>query len=196
MMHRSSRRRDLRALPLDERRSMLQQLIGRQHSSICLSEGVDAHGADFLKLACELGLEGIIAKRRAPYRSGRGGDWFKIKCVQSETFLIVGYEPSPVALGGIGRLLLAARRGDGMVYVDGVGTGFTQKMGSTLKKQLEALIIEKLAVTLKRKGVRWTQPVLAAENAFRAWTDETLRHASVKGLREDADQVEVYRLGE
>ena len=31
-----------------------------------------------------MGLEGIIAKRRdAPYRSGRGGDWLKIKCIES-----------------------------------------------------------------------------------------------------------------
>jgi bifunctional non-homologous end joining protein LigD len=187
---------DLRALPLDERRSMLHQLIGRQHSSIRLSEEVDAHGAEFLKLACELGLEGIVAKRRdAPYRSGRGGDWLKIKCVQSETFLIVGYEPSPVALGGIGRLLLAARRGDGIVYVGGVGTGFTQKTGSSLKKQLDAMVVDKPAVALKRKGVRWTQPVLAVEIAFRAWTnDGKLRHASYKGLRDDADQVEVFDL--
>lgn len=188
--------RDLRGLPLEERRAMLERLLGKQHSSIRLSEEVNAHGADFLKLACELGLEGIIAKRRdAPYRSGRGGDWLKIKCVQSETFLIVGYEPSAVALGGIGRLLLAAYQGDRLVYVGGVGTGLTQKTGAALKKQLDALVIEKPAIALKRKNVRWTQPVLAAEVAFRAWTDDgKLRHASFKGLREDADQVEVYRL--
>lgn len=49
-----------------------------------------------------MGLEGIIAKRRdSRYRSGRGGEWLKIKCVQSETFVIIGYEPSPVALGGL-----------------------------------------------------------------------------------------------
>jgi hypothetical protein len=30
--------------------------------------------------ACKLGLEGIVAKRRdKPYRSGRSGDWTKIK---------------------------------------------------------------------------------------------------------------------
>ena len=65
---------DLRALSLDERRMMLADNIRAKHSSIRVSEEVDADGPQFLKLACELELEGIIAKRRdAPYRSGRGG---------------------------------------------------------------------------------------------------------------------------
>jgi bifunctional non-homologous end joining protein LigD len=188
--------RDLRALPLDERRGMLERLIGKQHSSIRLSEEVDAHGADFLKLACQLGLEGIIAKRRdAPYRSGRGGEWLKIKCIQSETFLIVGYEPSPVALGGIGRLLLAAIKDDALAYVGGVGTGFTHKTGSALKKELDKLVIDKPAVAIKRKAVVWTQPILPAEIEFRGWTnDGKLRHSSYKGLREDADAGEIFRM--
>jgi bifunctional non-homologous end joining protein LigD len=188
--------RDLRALPLEERRNELERLIGKQHSSIRLSEEVNAHGADFLKLACSMGLEGIIAKRRdAPYRPGRGGDWLKIKCIQSETFLIVGYEPSAVALGGIGRLLLAAKRGNELAYVGGVGTGLTHKTGSALKKQLDRLATGEPAVKLKRKGVTWTKPDVAAEIAYRAWTDDgKLRHASFKGVRENADEVEIFQL--
>ncbi len=68
-------------------------------------------GDVLLAAACEHGLEGIIAKKLdAPYHSDRGGDWVKIKCIQSDSFFIVGYEPSTAALGGIGRLLLAARK--------------------------------------------------------------------------------------
>ena len=188
--------RDLRELPLDERRGMLTKLIGKQHSSIRLSEEIDADGAEFLKQACSLGLEGIIAKRRdAPYRSGRGGDWLKIKCIQSETFLILGYEPSAVALGGIGRLLLAATKDGGLVYVGGVGTGFTRASGSALKKRLDKLVIQKPAVAIKQKGIVWTQPILPAEIEFRAWTgDGQLRHASFKGLREDADDGEIFQI--
>lgn len=189
---------DPRARPLDERRAMLEWLIGKQSSSIRLSEEVNAHGADFLKLACQMGLEGIIAKRRdAPYRSGRGGDWLKIKCIQSETFLIVGYEPSPAALGGIGRLLLAATKDDALTYVGGVGTGFTHKTGSALKRQLDKLVIDKPAVAIKPKGVVWTQPILPAEIEFRGWTtDAQLRHSSYKGLREDADRGDIFEMAD
>lgn len=164
--------RDLRALMLDERRDLLMTAI-KPHTPIRMSEELDADGAAFLKLACELGLEGIIAKRRdAPYRSGRGGDWLKIKCVQSETFLILGYEPSSVALGGIGRLLLAARCGDGLAYVGSVGTGFTTKTASDLRKLLQSFETEKPAIPLKTKGMVWVQPILPAEVAFRGWTND------------------------
>jgi bifunctional non-homologous end joining protein LigD len=87
-----------------------------------------------------LGLEGIIAKQRdSPYRSGRTGDWLKIKCVQSESFMVVGYEQSASARGGIGSLLLAGRNGDDWVYVGSVGTGFKEKDATYLKATLDKL---------------------------------------------------------
>ena len=187
--------RDLRGLPLVERRTMLADLIGRQHSSIRLSEEVDAEGTAFVKLACQMGLEGIIAKRRdAPYRTGRGGDWLKIKCVQSETFRVIGWEASASALGGIGRLLLASLKGDDLAYVGSVGTGFTTKLATELRKRLMSIAVEKPAVAgVPKKGMRWVEPVLAAEVAFRAWTcDGMLRHASFKGVRDDADIGDIY----
>lgn len=80
---------------------MLEDLLHADSNSVRLSQEVNADGSRFLAEACEIGLEGIIAKRRrTSYRPGRGGDWLKIKCITSETFLIVGYEPSSVALGG------------------------------------------------------------------------------------------------
>jgi bifunctional non-homologous end joining protein LigD len=166
--------------------------------TIGLSEEINADGAPFLTLACEMGLEGIIAKRRsAPYRSGRGGDWLKIKCIQSESFAIIGYEPSAIALGGIGRLLLAARQGKGLVYVGGVGTGFSHATGRALRKQMERLVVDKPVVAMpgRKRTYRWTRPDLVAEIAFRGWTDDgKLRHASYKGLREDADEASVLAL--
>lgn len=111
---------------------MLEDLLHADGNSVRLSQEVNADGSRFLAEACEIGLEGIIAKRRsASYRPGRGGDWLKIKCITSETFLIVGYEPSSVALGGIGRLLLAAHGNCGLVYVGSVGTGFTVSTASS-----------------------------------------------------------------
>jgi len=59
----------------------------------------------------------------------------KIKCLQSDSFFI-GYEPSAAALGGIGRLMLAARKGNDLVYVGGVGTGFKLRETIKLRKDL------------------------------------------------------------
>lgn len=175
---------------------MLEDLLADETGAVRLSEEVEADGAELLAHACKIGLEGIIAKKRGtPYRPGRGGDWLKIKCIQSDTFLIVGYEPSAVALGGIGRLLLAAHGNYGLTYVGSVGTGFTAASGTALRAKLDRIRVDKPALNLKRKGVVWTRPKLTAEIAYRGWThDQNLRHASFKGVREKADWSEVYRV--
>lgn len=189
---------DLRSIPQDDRRHMLEGILN-DAGVIMMSEDVDADGAAFLRQACAMGLEGIIAKRRsAPYRSGRGGEWLKIKCVQSEGFVVIGYEPSTAALGGIGKVLLAARKGEDLVYVGGVGTGFSAATGASLKRQMDGMLVPAPAVPMigRRKAARWTKPKLIAEVEFRAWTDDgKLRHASFKGLREAADAEDVYEVG-
>ncbi|QJP14651.1 ATP-dependent DNA ligase [Starkeya sp. ORNL1] len=187
--------RDLTREPLSERRRLLDPMLN-QDGLIRLSEEIEGDGSALLKHACKLGLEGIIGKRLdKPYRSGRNGDWIKAKCVQSDSFAIVGYEPSVAMRGMIGRLLLAARRGGELVYVGGVGTGFTHQELTDLKKRLDALRATTPPVKLKRKRAVFVDPVLIAEIEFRAWTDDDkLRHASFKGLRESADHSEVMNL--
>jgi bifunctional non-homologous end joining protein LigD len=187
---------DLTRMPLHDRRALLESLAHVPGGVIRFSEEIGEDGAELLRAACGMGLEGIIGKNvEKPYRPGRLGDWVKVKCVQSEGFAIVGYEPSRNALGGIGRLLLAARKGDELVYVGGVGTGFTARSGTALRRQLDALAIPKPAIDVgKRKGV-FVKPILVAEVEFRAWTnDGKLRHSSFKGLREEADASSIYQL--
>jgi bifunctional non-homologous end joining protein LigD len=187
---------DLRQMVLSERRQMLSGLVNTDAGVIRLSEEIDGDGDAIFAAACEHCLEGIIAKKLdAPYHSDRRGDWVKIKCIQSDSFFIVGYEPSAAALGGIGRLLLAARKGSDLVYVGGVGTGFKMRDTIKLRKDLDTLKTSKPPVSIKRKGVVWVQPTLIAEIEYRSWTDDgKLRHSSYKGLREKQDNAAVYRI--
>ncbi len=99
------------------------------------------------------------------------------------------------ALGGIDRLLLAARKGSELVFVGGVGTGFTARSGTALRRRLDARAIRKASAGVgKRKGV-FVKPILVAEVEFRAWTnDEKLRDASFKRLREEADAASIYQI--
>lgn len=189
--------RDLRRLPYVERRRQLEQLLAGRDGAIRLSEEVDADGAEFFRVACELGLEGIIAKRRdMPYRIGRRPEWLKIKCVRRDTFVIVGFEPSTVP-GAIGRLLLAAKEGERLRYVGGVGTGWSSQLSRELRKLLEALVTATPAVKLSRKGAVFTEPVLVADVEYRAWTEDgKLRHPSFKGIREVANDGEVFEMGD
>ncbi|APO76062.1 ATP-dependent DNA ligase protein [Rhizobium etli 8C-3] len=189
---------DLRQLDLSSRRHLLEGMVTDREGVIRLSEEFEADGDRLLELACEHGLEGIIAKdRHSEYRSGRLGDWVKIKCLQSDSFVIVGYELSTVARAGIGSLLLAARKGDGLVYVGNVGTGFNERTAQELRGMLDRLKVTKPAVGYegRRKGLVWVRPKLIAEIEYRAWThDGKLRHASYKGLRDEEDEVTIHVL--
>jgi bifunctional non-homologous end joining protein LigD len=50
------------------------------HPGIALNEHYVGHGDIVYRLACKLGCEGIVSKRRgSPYRSGRSKHWVKVK---------------------------------------------------------------------------------------------------------------------
>jgi DNA polymerase LigD, ligase domain len=184
---------DLTRMDLQDRRSLLDPLLVDMTGPLRLSEMIDAEGPQLIASACELGLEGIIAKRLdAPYRAGRNGDWRKIKCVQSETFVIIGYRASS---GTVASLLMAARSGDGLAYVGSVGTGFKEAVARRLKSDLDRIRRKKAVVPVSDMEAIFVEPILAAEVEYRAWTsDRKLRHPSFKGLRDEADDVEIYRL--
>ncbi|TCM78614.1 bifunctional non-homologous end joining protein LigD [Rhizobium sp. BK068] len=118
---------DIRSLELTARRYFLRSLLKDADGAIRLSEDIEGDGREILAAACEHGLEGIIAKYKdSPHRLGRLGEWVKVKCVQSDSFMIVGYEHSLSARAGIGSLLLAARKGNDWIYVGSIGTGFNE----------------------------------------------------------------------
>ena len=86
-----------------------------------------------------------------------------------------------------------------LVYAGRVGTGFTFKQRSELKKQIDKFsrATSPLVVVPKDPGLRetrWTEPKLIAEVAFTEWTsDGSIRHPSFQGLREDKSPKEVVR---
>ena len=133
---------DITRMDQAERRALLDDVLADSDGNIRLSEEIDADGELLMQSACEHGLEGIIAKNRhRPYRSGRTGDWLKIKSVQSESFVVVGYEPSTTMPGAIASVLLAARKGNSLVYVGSVGTGFKDSVARDMRKQLDQMSI-------------------------------------------------------
>ena len=73
--------RDVRTLPLEERRQRLQELLRGQtpNAPLRFSESFD-DPERLLAAADDLGLEGVVSKRLdAPYRSGRRAEWVKVK---------------------------------------------------------------------------------------------------------------------
>lgn len=193
--------RDLRGEPQDARKHALESLIGGAAAPLQLSETISGDGADVVQAACQLGLEGIVCKSRsAPYRQGRGAAWLKVKCVQSDEFVVVAYTRGHGARAALGSLLLAqpASAGQPWRYVGRVGSGFSDALIKDLKSRFKPT---RSPVTLanppNRADLRgaqpvWLKPELVVEVNFRAWTQEhILRQASLKGLRPDKSPMDV-----
>ena len=72
---------DMRSLPLEERKARLRSLLVRSKIGIVNSDHVVGNdGISVFKAACEIGLEGIVSKRRdRPYLSGPCRHWIKVK---------------------------------------------------------------------------------------------------------------------
>ncbi|ANL30177.1 ATP-dependent DNA ligase protein (plasmid) [Rhizobium phaseoli] len=190
---------DLTGTELTARRHILEGIMpAGGEEAVRLSEEIEADGDKLFRIACEHGLEGIIAKdRNSTYRGGRGGEWQKIKCIRSDGFAIVGYQRSNAAFGNIRALLLAARKGGELVYVGSVGTGFKADEALKLRATMDKIMATKPPVKYSggRKNLIWIKPKLVAEIEYRAWThDGKLRHASYKGLREEQDNAAIYQV--
>ena len=190
---------DLREMEYRSRRHLLEDTIKANDGAIRLSETLDADPNVLLEHIRSLGLEGIVGKHLdQPYRSGRAGDWVKVKCIESEAFMVVGYEPSMASPAGFASLVVAAYRGDELIHVGNVGTGFKEAEMIGLRKMLDKLRWKRKPPPVpftEKTDIVWVEPTLIAEIEFRAWTaDGKLRHASYKGLRERQDNADVYRL--
>jgi bifunctional non-homologous end joining protein LigD len=195
---------DLTRAPLLERKELLAKLLAaapaEAKAALRYSDHVAGHGEDFFGQACRLGLEGIIAKRAdAPYKSGRGTDWLKVKCLAEQELVIVGWTEPSGSREALGALLVGVHEDGRLRHAGKVGTGFDAATLRDLLARLRPLERATPPVAnaprgYKARGVHWVEPRLVAQVAFTGWTtDGALRHPSFKGLREDKDASEVVK---
>jgi bifunctional non-homologous end joining protein LigD len=69
--------KDLRSLPLIERKAILSKLIPRNNADLLFAQHIEQRGEMFFRAVCEQGLEGIVAKKKNSIYSKSG--WLKIK---------------------------------------------------------------------------------------------------------------------
>src|SRR5882757_3307591 len=71
---------DLRREPIEARKAALVKLLRGASLGIQLNDYIEADAATVFRHACEMGLEGIVSKRRGSiYQSGRTLHWLKLK---------------------------------------------------------------------------------------------------------------------
>jgi bifunctional non-homologous end joining protein LigD len=175
--------RDIRKLPLFERKAELKKIIAG--TDVQFSESFEIEGREMFAHACKLGLEGVVSKvRDSTYASGRGNNWVKKTCAQRETLTIAGYALDEGKWDGI---YVGRRKGDDLIYAGKVDHGFDKASATDLQKRLKPLIrkTQPYAKRIAHKGI-WVEPKLLAEIEYRAKSAEgKVRHPFFKGLRED-----------
>jgi bifunctional non-homologous end joining protein LigD len=201
--------RDLRTLPLTERKTRLEALLLDAVDPIRPSLFFSERVAKILAKMKSAGAEGAIAKRRdSVYEAGRrSGAWVKIKFHRGQEFVIAGYTLPRRSRKHFGALILGYYRGRRLVFAGRVGTGFNDKSlreihGKLRKIEIDAPVVEEIQEPSGRwrpKGwkasdSRWVKPELVAQVQFTEWTDDgILRHPSFQGLRIDKNPRDVVR---
>jgi len=188
--------KDLRGWPLIERKAALEKLLVRAPDRVRYVEHFDSDAGDVMRAACKLGLEGIVSKKAdSLYKSGRQESWVKSKCHLTDNFPIIafveklGADPRRIASLYIGR-----HEGGKLLYGGKIVTGFTDAEKQEIREALDPFIQKKspLDVPIDKPKATWLRPVVEAEIAYSAKTDEGLvRHGSFKGLRDDLATVEL-----
>lgn len=190
---------DLREVTLTSRRILLNQILkGTTSTRLRFSENFAGNGLEIFHSACNLGLEGIMGKRKdSVYVPGRSLTWIKLKCTKRQEFIIVGYTPPSRPAQHFKSLLLGVYDEAGQLHYAGkVGTGFNQNSTAMIKDKLDHLLTDHTLLHEIPAGVKaiWVKPELIAEVTFTEWTrDGKVRHGAFKGLRADTDPARIKR---
>ena len=198
---------NLMALPLVERKARLASLLKDAPTSLRYNDHQIGHGSEFHRVACQHGLEGIVSKRANGRYEPDRRTWLKIKCLNREEFVVVGWSDPEGSRHHIGSLLLGYYTPEGkLIYAGRVGTGMPVAELERLWRRLQPLVIEKMPLAIPpprstRFGsplvlsrVHWVRPEMVVEVTYVEWTpDGLLRHVVYLGEREDKLAIDVRR---
>jgi len=136
---------NLTALPLVDRKARLASLLDGAPDSLRYNDHQIGHGPAFHRLACEHGVEGIVSKRTNGRYEPDRRTWLKIKCLNREEFVVVGWSDPEGSRHRIGSLLLGYYTPEGkLIYAGRVGTGMPVAELERLWHRLQPLVVDKM----------------------------------------------------
>ena len=198
---------DLMSAPLVERRTRLPEVLDQ--SGVLLSIELPGAAREVIDAVRELGLEGVIAKRRTSrYTPGdRNTAWQKLKLDRQQEFVVGGYRPGT---NGIDALVVGYYDAGQLRFAAKVRAGFTPHLRRDVRAKLAPLHVRVCPFADLPSGttahwgggvtpdqmheMQWVKPQLAAQIRFVEWTAEGhLRHAAFLGLRTDKAARDIRR---
>lgn len=201
--------RDLMQLPLTERRALLRQNLPDE-GIIRMSEDFKTSATEFLEVASNMGLEGIIAKKEnSTYHPGeRTRDWLKIKANQRHEVVIGGYTKNDGSNKAFSSLLVGVYENGKLEYTGKIGTGFNERLQADMMQKFRKLVTHQSPFSIApdvnkpsrfrpnppNATVTWLKPELVCEVSYAEITaDGVMRHPSFEGMREDKNPKDVMR---
>lgn len=168
---------DLRNMPVEDRREILQELIpavGR----IQVSKAMPGTGDAVYHLVDRAGLEGMVSKRKdSVYRSGPTMNWRKIKCYAEKEMDIIGVQRE----AGKPSMVLMADKGR---YAGGAFVAFKADKRQRLWDRVQGKVGGPVPIGLKKEKAEWLKPGLVGRVRFLKG-EEKLRHAKLLDYREE-----------
>ena len=200
--------RDLLQEPLTRRKAQLPALL--EGSVIRLSQELSGTAAVVVQAVKDVGLEGVVAKRRdSLYVPGeRSGDWQKLKLERQQEFVVGGYRPDGSL--GIDALLVGYYEGKKLLFASKLRNGLIPHTRREVLAKLKPLHIEKCPfANLPSEGdsrwgggvtaeqmheLQWVKPEVVVQVRFVEWTAEgRLRLPKFLGVRMDKKASHVTR---
>lgn len=181
---------DLTDLPLTDRKHILKTILP-DNERIRYCDHVEERGIDFYQLSVDMGIEGIIAKKKdSTYAQGaRTKSWLKLKNEQRMEVVVGGFTAPRNSRKYFGSLILGTYKDGKLVYIGHTGSGFDDKTVKSVYKKLEPLVTDECPFSTTPKTnmpATWVKPELVCEVKYQELTkDGILRIPIFQGLRED-----------
>ena len=202
--------RDLRKLPLGDRRVLLEDhALQNMRDPVRLSPVFEATPKQLIAAAKQAGLEGVVGKRAdSRYESGeRSGAWVKYKTNKGQELVVGGYKPDT---NGFEYLLVGYYEGTDLIFIAKIRNGFTLALRRDVAKHFAGLRTSQCpfdnlperasarrgeAITADvMKKIKWLRPKLVAHIEFTEWTKGNhLRHSRFVALRDDKTAADVVK---
>lgn len=190
--------RDVRDLPLVERKALLQAMLPSR-GPLRFVEHIVERGRDMFEAVRQMGLEGVVGKKLdSKYTGTRSAHWKKVRISHEADVAIVGLQESETVgrAAGARSFHMAALDDKGVWrYVGRVGNGFVDAELQQLRARVESARRDKpicqgtLPSTVPRgRGHLWSDPVAVAVVSWKTFSkDGILREPVFHRLREDKE---------